>query len=154
MAELSSNDTESYHPGCVMKFLLSINSVSTLPCYSSPNFVRHKHRIRPKRDRKALTNVLFRPGLRHLAALGKIKIGGPSTSTPSSDFSKKEMHMKTHMCWVCMFFKHNFCVKPYVSRKPRRDPSNRRLNVHMIISPTLSGIELTTCSIPSGRLCH
>ena len=75
---------------------------------------------------------VVRPGLRHLAALGKIKIGGPSTSAPTSDFSKKKMHMKTHMCWVYMFFKHNFCVKPYVSRKPRRDPSNRRLNVHVL----------------------
>ena len=26
------------------------------------------------------------------------------------------------------FFQHNFCVKPYVPREPRRDPSNRRLN--------------------------
>ena len=29
--------------------------------------------------------------------------------------------------WVS-FFKHNFCVKPYIPREPRRDPSNRRLN--------------------------
>ena len=32
----------------------------------------------------------------------------------------------------CFFFKHNFCVKPYVPREPRRDPSNRRLNEHGI----------------------
>ena len=30
------------------------------------------------------------------------------------------------------FFKHNFCVKPYVPREPRRDPSNRRLYEHGI----------------------
>ena len=30
------------------------------------------------------------------------------------------------------FFQHNFCVKPYVPREPRRDPSNRRLNEHGI----------------------
>ena len=88
------------------------------------------------------TVISNRPGLRHLAALGKIKIGGPSTSAPTSDFSKKKMHMKTHMCWVYMFFKHNFCVKPYgltqklclknTIQEPRRDPSNRRLNVHVI----------------------
>ena len=29
------------------------------------------------------------------------------------------------------FFKHNFCVKPYVPREPRRDPSNRRLYMNM-----------------------
>ena len=29
-----------------------------------------------------------------------------------------------------VFFKHNFCVKPYVPREPGRDPSNRRLNEH------------------------
>ena len=29
-------------------------------------------------------------------------------------------------------FKHNFCVKPYVPREPRKDPSNRRLNEHGI----------------------
>ena len=29
-------------------------------------------------------------------------------------------------------FQHNFCVKPYVPREPRRDPSNRRLNEHGI----------------------
>ena len=33
--------------------------------------------------------------------------------------------------WNC-FFKHNFSVKPYVPREPRRDPSNRRLNEHWI----------------------
>ena len=27
---------------------------------------------------------------------------------------------------------HNFCIKPYVSREPRRNPSNRRLNEHGI----------------------
>ena len=30
------------------------------------------------------------------------------------------------------FFQHNFCVKPYVPREPRRDPSNRRLYEHGI----------------------
>ena len=30
------------------------------------------------------------------------------------------------------FFKHNFCVKPYVPREPRRDPNNRRLEEHGI----------------------
>ena len=30
------------------------------------------------------------------------------------------------------FFKHNFCVKSYVPRKPWRDPSNRGLNEHGI----------------------
>ena len=36
-----------------------------------------------------------------------------------------------------MFFKHNFCVKPYVSRNPEgtRVASNRRLNVHVIYIP-------------------
>ena len=37
---------------------------------------------------------------------------------------------------ICNFkwplFLHNFCVKPYVPREPRRDPSNRRLNEHGI----------------------
>ena len=33
---------------------------------------------------------------------------------------------------VIVFFLHNFCVKPYVPREPRRDPSNRRLNEHGI----------------------
>ena len=30
------------------------------------------------------------------------------------------------------FFVNNFCVKPYVVRKPGSDPSNRRLNEHGI----------------------
>ena len=30
------------------------------------------------------------------------------------------------------FFLHSFCVKPYVPREPRREPSNRRLNEHGI----------------------
>ena len=30
------------------------------------------------------------------------------------------------------FFKFNFCVKPYVTREPRKDPSNRRLYEHGI----------------------
>ena len=30
------------------------------------------------------------------------------------------------------FFKHKFCVKPYVPREPKRDPSNRKLNEHGI----------------------
>ena len=30
------------------------------------------------------------------------------------------------------FFLNSFCVKPYVPREPRRDPSNRRLNEHGI----------------------
>ena len=30
------------------------------------------------------------------------------------------------------FFEHNFSVKPYLPREPRRDPSNRRLNEHGI----------------------
>ena len=30
------------------------------------------------------------------------------------------------------FFKHNFCVKLYVPREPRRDPINRRVNEHGI----------------------
>ena len=30
------------------------------------------------------------------------------------------------------FFKHNFCVKSYVPREPRRDPSNRRVNEYGI----------------------
>ena len=38
----------------------------------------------------------------NLAAIGNIKIGGPSTSAPTSDFSKKKMHMQTRMCWVYM----------------------------------------------------
>ena len=29
-------------------------------------------------------------------------------------------------------FKHNFCIKPYVPKKPRMDPSNRRLYEHGI----------------------
>ena len=29
-----------------------------------------------------------------------------------------------------MFFKHNFCVKSYVPRETRRNPSNRRLHEH------------------------
>ena len=51
----------------------------------------------------------------------------------------------------------NFCVKPYVPREPRRDSSNRRLNEHGIyiyIYTTLPGIELTTCSVPSGSRYH
>ena len=31
-----------------------------------------------------------------------------------------------------LFFQHNFCVKPYVPREPRRNPSNRRFNEHGI----------------------
>ena len=31
-----------------------------------------------------------------------------------------------------VFFKHKFCIKPYVPRETRRDPSNRRLNEHGI----------------------
>ena len=30
------------------------------------------------------------------------------------------------------FFKHNFCVGPYIPREPLRDPSNRRVNEHGI----------------------
>ena len=53
------------------------------------------------------------------------------------------------------YFFHNFCVKPYVPREPRRNPSNRRLNEHhWDIHPTLPGIELTTCSVPSGSRYH
>ena len=37
-----------------------------------------------------------------------------------------------------LFFKHNFCVKPYVPREPRRDPSNRRLNEHGIYISSLN----------------
>ena len=33
-------------------------------------------------------------------------------------------------CQLGAFFKHNLCVKPYVLRKPRRDPINLRLNKH------------------------
>ena len=33
---------------------------------------------------------------------------------------------------LIIFFQHNFCVKPYVPREPRRDTSNRRLNEHRI----------------------
>ena len=35
-------------------------------------------------------------------------------------------------CYFFMFFQHNFCVKLYVPREPRRDPSNRRLYEHGI----------------------
>ena len=55
---------------------------------------------------------------------------------------------------------HNFCIKPYVPRKPRRDPSNHRLYEHgkwyNIItdtiqnSPTRPGFELAICSVPSA----
>ena len=42
----------------------------------------------------------IQPGLRHLVALGKIKIGGPSTSALTSNFSETKMPMQTPMCWV------------------------------------------------------
>ena len=54
-------------------------------------------------------------------------------------------------------FKHDFCVKPYVPREPRRDPSNRMLYVSLChqwtwdMYPRLPGIVLTTCSVPSAR---
>ena len=45
-------------------------------------------------------------------------------------------------------FQHNFYIKPYVPREPRRDPSNCRLYEHGIcMYPTLPGLELATCSI-------
>ena len=34
--------------------------------------------------------------------------------------------------YTAYVFKHNFCVKPYVPREARRDPTNRRLNKHGI----------------------
>ena len=64
-----------------------------------------------------------------------------------------ERHTKYKIALLFFFFQHNFCVKPYV---PQRDPSNHRLYEHGIwyIYPTLPGIELTTCSIPSARRSH
>ena len=41
---------------------------------------------------------------------------------------------KTEIMKCGRFFKHNFCVKPYVPREPRRDPNNRRLNAHGVWS--------------------
>ena len=32
--------------------------------------------------------------------------------------------------YLFTIFQHNFCVKPYALREPRRDPSKRRLNEH------------------------
>ena len=55
-----------------------------------------------------------------------------------------------------LFFKHNFCVKPYVPREPRRDPSNRRLNEHGIyiyISDTARN-RTHNLSVPSGSRYH
>ena len=49
------------------------------------------------------------------------------------------------------FLTQFFCVKPYVPRKPRRDPSNRWT---WDIYPTLPRIELTTCSVQSGSRYH
>ena len=51
------------------------------------------------------------------------------------------------------FFKHNFCVKPYVLREPRRDPTQVTVgSMNMgYIYPTLSGIELTTYLIRHKR---
>ena len=40
-------------------------------------------------------------------------------------------NMRT-VCVSYIFFKHNFCVKPYVPREPRRDPSNHKLYEHGI----------------------
>ena len=40
-------------------------------------------------------------------------------------FQENNSELKIEMA-IC--FKHNFCVKPYVPREPRKDPSNRRLN--------------------------
>ena len=56
---------------------------------------------------------------------------------------------------VTVFLKHNFRVKPYVPREPRRDPSNRRLNEHGIYIwhcqesntqpvPSKAGVDTTT----------
>ena len=44
---------------------------------------------------------------------------------------QRSIEFKVSQC-VRGFFKHNFCVKPYVPREPRRDPSNRRVNKHGI----------------------
>ena len=33
---------------------------------------------------------------------------------------------------IYIFFKHTICVKPYVPREPRRDPSNPRFDEHGI----------------------
>jgi hypothetical protein len=33
---------------------------------------------------------------------------------------------------IHLFFKHNFCIKPYVPREPRSESSNRRLYEHKI----------------------
>ena len=41
------------------------------------------------------------------------------------------------------FFSTQFCVKPYVPREPRRDPSNRRLNEH--------GIYILHCQASNSR---
>ena len=49
-----------------------------------------------------------------------------SADQPIAVTNAERKNVKT----VIYFFKHNFCVKPYVGlpREPRRNPSNRRLN--------------------------
>ena len=44
---------------------------------------------------------------------------------------------------VLYFFKHNFCVKRYLPREPRRNPSNRRLNEH--------GIYIRHCHVSNSQ---
>ena len=52
-------------------------------------------------------------------------------ATNANIYCEWKCHQK-YVFFFCFFFKHNFCVKPYVPREPRRNPSNRRLNEHGI----------------------
>ena len=56
----------------------------------------------------------------------------PSSLTDDAAHSLVRTHVRTDGTVMEFFFHHNFCVKPYVPRVPRRDPSNRRLNEHGI----------------------
>ena len=51
----------------------------------------------------------------------------------NTDSRGTQVNNRTHPnATALVFFKHNFCVKLYVPREPRRDPSNRRLSEHGI----------------------
>ena len=60
-------------------------------------------------------------------------------------------YTKTHTIWIWF----DFCIKPkllYQAQKPRMDLSNRGLYERGILMyPTLRGLDLATCSVPSAR---
>ena len=49
-----------------------------------------------------------------------------------TELNKTNKFIKYIYAFLKFIFQHNFCIKPYIPREPRRDPSNRRLCEHGI----------------------